>query len=135
MKNYYVTKNNHEFDNWFDFPYMPKHPHNFMRTDIVENENDYVVLIDVPSVKRENIQISLEEGNLLVSINEPANNEETKVNYLCHERYYGTYERSFYVGKNISEDNIQASLEDGTLKLIIKKVTDKIPNKKIIAIN
>ena len=53
---------------------------------------------------------------------------------LKKERYYGKYERSYYIGDNIKEEDIEAKLENGVLTLDIKKVEPTKPEKKYIAI-
>ena len=55
--------------------------------------------------------------------------------YIRRERYYGEASRSFYVGDEVTEEDIKAKFEDGTLKIEVpKKENKQIKNKKYIEI-
>lgn len=101
-----------------------------MRTDVEETENDYIMNIEMPGVKKENINITLEDGYLTVSV---AREEKEEKNYVRFERSYGTASRSFYVGLK-DEKNIKASYADGVLTLTFPKNEEKDAARKI-AIN
>ena len=60
------------------------------------------------------------------------NNTEEK-NYVRHERFSGSYSRSFYVGE-IVEEKIDAKLENGVLTILIPKEVEELPTKKYIEI-
>ena len=53
---------------------------------------------------------------------------------IRRERYAGSMQRSFYVGKNLDETDIKAKFEDGVLKLTVPKKEAKLPEKKVIMI-
>lgn len=93
---------------------------NFMKTDIIEKENGYNFLIDIPGISKEDIKISLEEGNLEISIS--SKNEENKeIKFLHKERFYGTAVRTYYVGDHIKNEDIKASYDNGVLNIFIPK--------------
>lgn len=93
---------------------------NFMKTDIIEKENGYNFLIDIPGISKEDIKISLEEGNLEISIS--LKNEENKeIKFLHKERFYGTAVRTYYVGDHIKNEDIKASYDNGVLNIFIPK--------------
>ena len=63
------------------------------------------------------------------------NKEEKEGKLLRQERYTGTMQRSFYVGQNLTEEDIKAKYEDGVLKVDLpKKEARKVPEKKQILI-
>lgn len=101
-----------------------------MRTDVEEAENDYIMNIEMPGVKKEDINITLEDGYLTVSV---AREEKEEKNYVRFERSYGTASRSFYVGLK-DEKNIKAFYVDGVLTLTFPKNEEKDAARKI-AIN
>ncbi len=92
--------------------------------------------IDLPEVKKENIKLSLEDGYLIVSAKFDYNNEDKeKNNYIRRERHYGNCSRSYYLGEDVTEEDIKAKLQDGVLTLNVKKVDPKAKEtKKFISI-
>ncbi len=135
------------FDDWMDFPRMDfpdidrklygKHAAHVMKTDVHEHEDGYELDIDLPGFKKEEINLSLENGYLSVSAAKALDNEhkDKKGKLIRQERYAGSMQRSFYVGDVITEDEIKARFENGVLKLSIpKKDAPKVPEKKVIAI-
>ena len=140
MRNDLVRKENNIFgldpffDDFFDFPVFEgrKNHHPVMQTDIKENDDSYELIIDVPGMKKEDINISLDNGYLTVSAvikkEDTSNHRDVR-----QERYYGSYKRSFYVG-DIDESQIDAKLEEGVLTITLPKEEKKAPAKKLIEI-
>lgn len=96
---------------------------NVMKSDVLENEDDYKVLIDMPGAKKENIHLEYKDFNLVVSysIKSSVHDEENKNHKVIkRERYSGNYSRSFYL-PNVDERSISASFNDGTLTVILLK--------------
>ena len=136
------------FDDWFDFPQWPdfgdtqkklygRHADRLMKTDVHEQEDHYEVDIDLPGFKKDEITLELTDGNLTVSAAKGLDKDEKdkKGRVLRQERYAGAMQRSFYVGENLTEEDIKASFQHGVLSLIIpKKETPKVPEKKQILI-
>ena len=81
------------------------------------------------------ISIELDNGNLKIHAKNEKNEEEKEKGgkIIRQERFYGEMSRSFYVGDNIDEENINASFENGILKLVVPKKEIK-DNKKLIEI-
>ncbi len=98
-----------------------------MRTDVQETEKEYIMDIEMPGVKKENIDISLEDGYLTITATV---NEEENKNYVRYERAYGTSSRTFYVGLK-DEKNIKAKYEDGVLNLVFPKAEEKDEAHKV----
>ena len=132
------------FDNFFEdfaFParrasrmYIPST--NLMRTDVKENETGYELDIDMPGFDKDNIKAELKDGYLTINASTEKSEDNSKDNYIRKERYSGTCSRSFYVGEDVTENDIKAKFENGTLKLSIPKMEKKpeIEQKKYIAI-
>ena len=104
-----------------------------MKTDIIDHDDSYEMKIDLPEIKKEDIKMSLDNGYLTIEAKVEKNTDEND-KYIRKERYYGEYERSYYVGDNITENDIEAKLQDGVLTLNIKKIEPKTPEKKYIEI-
>lgn len=141
------------FDDWFDFPFgrdfwtdrsandknqlYRKQGKSIMSTDVRETENGYEVDIDLPGFKKEDLTLQLEKGCLTVSAARNVNNDEKDKDgrYIRRERYAGSMSRSFYVGEELTEEDIRARFEDGILKLSLPKAEQKaVEAKKYIAI-
>ncbi|MCR4924267.1 MAG: Hsp20/alpha crystallin family protein [Lachnospiraceae bacterium] len=108
-----------------------------MKTDVREKDNNYEVSIDLPGFKKEEISAELDNGYLTISASKGLDKEENdkKGRLIRKERYSGAMQRSFYVGDNITEEDIKASYKHGVLRLDIpKKENAKIPQKNMIAI-
>ena len=116
------------FDDIFDDSFfMPKNDNKMMRT----------LAIDLPGMKKDNVKISLEDGYLTIHAKQESKNDEKDKHgkYIRRERYYGEASRSFYVGDEVTEEDIKAKFEDGTLKIEVpKKENKQIKNKKYIEI-
>lgn len=110
---------------------------NVMRTDIRETDNGYELDIDLPGFKKEDLKLELKDGYLTVNAETKTDKDEQDNNgrYVRRERYYGSMSRSFYVGENLTEEDIRAKFEDGILKLSVpKEQPKKVEEKKYIAI-
>lgn len=132
-----ATYRNNIFDDLFNAPFFTRNEANMMKTDIKEHDGGYELTVDLPGVKKEDIKAELNDGYLTISAENNTNKYEKDENgkYICRERYSGSYSRSFYVGDAITEEDIKAKFENGTLKLDIPK-KEALPEKqnKYIAI-
>ena len=119
------------FDPFFDDFFQDSHVNELMKTDITDEGDHYELQVEVPAVKKENIKLSLEDGYLTISASYHENNDsEKKGKYIRKERHSGEMARSFYVGKDIDEEDVSASLNNGVLTLDIKKPETKVVEKK-----
>lgn len=119
-------------------PLYGKHAKNLMKTDVRETESSYEVDIDLPGFKKDEIKAQLENGYLTVSAAKGLDKDEKdqKGKYIRQERYAGAMSRSFYIGEEVSQDEIRAKYENGILRLTIPKKDAKpaVEEKKHIAI-
>lgn len=134
------------FDEFFGFPFSKAlrdwdkdtSDTSLMKTDIKEHDGSYELIMDLPGIEKENLDASLKDGYLTVTAKTAKSNDEKDNNgkYLRRERYTGTYSRSFYVGELVTEEDIKAKFENGTLNITIpKKDPESVqPQKKFIAI-
>lgn len=109
-----------------------------MKTDVKENEAGYELAIDLPGYKKENVQAELKDGYMTIqaSMNESKDEQDENGAYIRRERYSGSCSRSFYVGEDVTQEDIKAKFEDGILKIFVPKVETKpaVEEKKYIAI-
>lgn len=103
-----------------------------MKCDIYEKDDKYFIEMDVPGYKKEDIKIEINKGNIVIRAEKQETEEENK-KYLHRERkVYGKIERSFHL-EDIDEDSINATFNDGILKIEIAKI-DEAETKKYIDI-
>ncbi|MBR6020766.1 MAG: Hsp20/alpha crystallin family protein [Lachnospiraceae bacterium] len=133
-------------DDFFDDFYAPAkpgfagaHPFNgLMKTDVKENENGFELNIDLPGYGKEDVTAELKNGYLTINATKKTEdeNKENGGRYIRRERFYGSCSRSFYVGKQVTEEDIKAKFENGILIVTIPKKEDKpkIEDKKYIPI-
>ena len=101
----------------------------YMKTDIREYQNKYIMEIDLPGLKKEDIIINYENGYLTIKATKTVS---LKVEaYIRRERFYGEVKRSFYIGEK-KESDIKANYESGILTITfpkedILKNLEKIP--------
>lgn len=106
-------------------------------TDVTDEGDSYKLTADLPGFKKEDIDITVEDGVLTISAerNEETEDTDKKGRYLRRERTYGSYKRSFGLGE-VDEDNISAKYADGVLTLELpKKQVPEIESKKSITID
>ena len=137
------------FDDMFDFddfdkefnrmmrPLYGKHAQNMMKTDVRETDNSYELDIDLPGFKKDEIKVELDNGYLSISAAKGLDKDEENKDgkYIRRERYAGSMNRTFYVGSQLTQQDIQAKFEDGILKISVpKKDVQQIEQNKYIAI-
>ncbi|MDD2469378.1 MAG: Hsp20/alpha crystallin family protein [Bacilli bacterium] len=116
------------FDSFLD---IPTSKNNIMKADVYEEDGLYKMDMEIPGFKKEDINIEFDKGYLTIS----AKKEEVKEDkeYIRRERFYGEYQRSFYVGE-IDEKTIKAEFNNGMLQLTFPKSNGKENVKKTIKI-
>lgn len=110
---------------------------NLMKTDIREDENSYLLEVDLPGYSKDDIKIDITDGYLTINAKVEKEDNEDKKNYVRRERFTGEVSRSFYVGEDIKEDEVKASFKNGILTLEVPKLSleDKKKDKKYIEIS
>ncbi|MCM1102503.1 MAG: Hsp20/alpha crystallin family protein [Clostridium sp.] len=105
-----------------------------MRTDIKEMEEQYILTVDLPGFKKEEIQAVVENDCLTITAHKAA--EEENVRYLRRERYTDSMRRSFYVGEGVEQDGMKAQFQNGVLRLVLPKQKPQqvVEENKYIAI-
>lgn len=104
-----------------------------MKTDVKVADDNYELDIDVPGYNKEDIKLELERGYLTVTAEQSKDLDESDKKYIRRERYYGKCSRTFYVGDNVTEEDIKANYKNGILSITVPKVS-KVETKKVIEI-
>lgn len=95
--------------------------------DILENENDFVIKVELPEVEEKAIDMKIEKSVLTVKGERRMEDEETKKNYRRMERRYGSFQRSFRLPDSVDTDKITARLKQGLLKIVLPKKEETKP--------
>ena len=112
------------FDN--DFNYIPffEGKNNGGLSNIIDNENEYLIELSAPGLKKEDIKIELDDDILRISSGMEDVKEETNDGYYKREFYKSRFERSFTIPKIANKNEISASMEDGILIVTILKLKE-----------
>ena len=101
-----------------------RHAHNVMKTDIKETDDNYELIVDLPGFKKDEIKVSLEDGYLTIEAAKGLDEDEQEKKtgkYIRKERYAGACQRSFYVGDNLTQEDIKGEFKHGILTLNVPK--------------
>lgn len=129
---YLANKNSNVLDDLWDNAFTGFNTNRLMKTDVHEKDGKYIMDIDLPGYKKDDVKISLYNGNLTISAEKNESNEEkdAKGNLIRQERYSGSCSRSFYVGDSIRDNDIQASFKDGILTITVPTEEHKEETEK-----
>ncbi|NLE62390.1 MAG: Hsp20/alpha crystallin family protein [Bacteroidales bacterium] len=130
------------FDDFFGRNVMNEFFNNEVKTtlptaNIVENEKDYQVELAVPGYNKKDFSIQLNENVLTIKAETKNEKEETKSNgqFTRKEHYYASFERHFTLPDTVKVENIEASYENGLLKITLPKKDEKeIETTKLIEV-
>jgi HSP20 family protein len=129
-----------DFDSLFDGFWRPARAARLSRgntgafapaLDVTETENEYRVRADLPGVKKEDLDISVQDGVLTINAETRYEDEEKKEGRVIRqERRYGKFVRSMRLGDSVDTGKIKADYKDGVLNLVLPK-TDEVRPKRI----
>ena len=126
------------FDDFMDDLDIPRDKKfdKLMKCDIYEKDNNFVIEMDVPGFKKEDIKMELSNGYLNISAEHHMDDkdEDKKKHYIRRERKVDERcERSFYVG-DVDEKSVEAEFKNGTFLITVPKEEKEKNNKKLISI-
>lgn len=132
------------FDDFFGFDYPSRSfqrtgTAEIMKTDIKESDTGYELDISLPGYKKEDVKAELKDGYLTISAatsRDDSEKDDKTGRYIRRERYSGACSRNFYVGAEVTDEDINAKFQDGVLRLYVPKMDVKpaVEEKKYIAI-
>ncbi len=102
------------------------------KVDVQDNKSEYLIEAELPGAKKEDINISLNDGRLSISVNKDETVEEKDKNYIHRERRYTSMSRNIMLG-DADANNIKAKLDNGVLCITVPKKT-KADNSVVIDI-
>lgn len=87
--------------------------------DVLSREGDLVVRAELPGVKQEEVDVTVQNGVLTISGEQKAEREEERGGYYVKERRRGAFRRSLTLPESVEEDDIRARFEDGVLEVTV----------------
>lgn len=127
------------FDDFFASPFSYGErdpgllPQSFQpRTDITEGEKHFLLTMDMPGMKREDIKMEVRDNQLQIWGERKTEHEERQKNLHRSERAYGSFFRTFTLPRNVNSADIQAEYADGVLRVAIPK--GESPESKSVTI-
>ena len=105
-----------------------------IKMDVKEDEKNYVVHADIPGVRKEDIQVTIDGNQVSISAEVKKEKEEKQgEKVLRSERYYGKVYRAFSLGQEVDEEGAQARYNDGVLELTLPKKAASAARKLTIS--
>ena len=97
--------------------------------DIAEEENEFVVKMELPGVNKDDVKISLESNILTIKGEKKQEKEEKNKSHHRLERAYGSFQRSFTLPMTVKNDKIEAVFKDGVLSITLPKLEEAKPKQ------
>ena len=97
--------------------------------DIREEDDRFLLMADIPGVKREDVEVTLEDGVLTIRGERRTETEETREGFHRKERVHGSFLRQFTLPDTVNPDSISATVTDGVLEIGIPKQAQPEPKK------
>jgi HSP20 family protein len=104
------------------------------RVDVYQQNGNLVVKVELPGMKKEDINIAIEDGDLVVSGERKSEKKVEEKHYYRMERSYGSFYRRLPLPEGITQNKIEATYAEGVLQVTVPKPEDKAPEPKKIAI-
>jgi HSP20 family protein len=97
--------------------------------DIAERKDAYLVTVELPGVKLDDLEILLEDGLMTVQGERQFTSESSEEQYHRVERSSGTFRRSITLLAQVMADEVAASMEDGVLRILVPKAEEAKPKR------
>ena len=105
------------------------------QVDIEETEEGFLITADLPGVEEKNIEITVEDGVLTMSGHREESKEEKQGGAILRERSYGSFHRSFRLGRSVNSEKIAASYKNGVLSVSLPKAEEVKPRQIPVSTN
>ncbi|HAV10920.1 MAG TPA: molecular chaperone [Dehalococcoidia bacterium] len=129
------------FEDFFGRPFLPSLWRHFASEemawlpaiDVLEKEDKFIVKVELPGVKKEDIDVSIAGDMLTISGEKQAESEVKKKGYYYRESSYGSFSRSITMPPTVDASKIESSYDTGVLEITLPKAVDVKPKKVAIA--
>lgn len=126
-----LTSLQEELDRLFESPLRAWAP----VLDVREDKDNFVIRAELPGLKREEIEVSLQDGALVISGERKFEKTEEGVEVHRQERYYGKFQRALTLPEPVAADKVKADYKDGVLTVTLPKTEEAKPKKIDVSVN
>jgi HSP20 family protein len=102
--------------------------------DVKETDKEIVVEAELPGIDEKDVSLSLQDGVLTIRGEKKHERDEEKENYRITERRYGSFQRSVQLPDTVDEDKVEATFNNGVLKVSLPKRPEAIGKQRAIPI-
>ncbi len=102
--------------------------------DLYEEKDNLVVKAELPGMKKEDIDVSFQDGTLTISGERKSEREENECETYRSERFYGRFQRSVLLPTSVAADKVNASYKDGILMVTLPKTEEAKPKQIEISV-
>jgi HSP20 family protein len=103
--------------------------------DVQESKDNYIFRAELPGLKREEIDVSLQDDTLVISGERKVEKVEEGVEVHQQERYYGKFQRTLTLPEPVAADKVKAEYKDGVLTVTLPKTEAAKPKKIDVSVN
>lgn len=100
------------------------------KINVQQNESEYLIEAELPGVKKDEIDVDLNEGRLTISVKREEKINEEKKNYIHRESRFASMSRSIYLA-DAESNGIKAKLDNGILNITVPRQEKAVKSKKI----
>jgi len=97
--------------------------------DVYENQNNFVVKAELPGMKKEDINVSLHDGSLIISGERKAETYEEGTEVYRSERFFGRFQRVITLPATVAASQVKAEYKDGVLTVTLPKSEEAKPKQ------
>jgi HSP20 family protein len=120
-----------ELDRLFESPLRAWTP----ALDVQEDKDNYSVSVELPGLKREDIQVTLNDGALVISGERHGEKAEEGVEIHRQERFYGKFQRALTLPAPVAAEKVKAQYKDGILTVTLPKTEEAKPKQIDVSVN
>ncbi len=106
-----------------------------LKVNIVENEDNYTLIAEVPGITEKDIDLEIKEGRMTLKGQVEESQEKEEKHYRMREFSRRSFERSFRIGEGVDQDHISAKLDSGVLTVVLPKKEEAKPKAVNIEIS
>lgn len=126
---------NRHFDNLYpDYGFDEMSENLSIPVEVRDKKDEYDVRAELPGVKKEDLDIEINDNYLTISATKSEEKNEEEKTYKKSEFSYGEFSRTLYLPQDVDTDKIDAKLEHGVLKLVIPKLNKEDKSVKKITV-